>query len=190
MCREEPSVKRVSLALGVTYVPRSLFWTCGLFSSRRASEATHFALPDSIFCIFSAVDTAALLSLRLRFPICLNDQLTAFLTEFLLSPAPSIIIGRKSRKTWSFAFLSWTASSAINTNTALFSNSASRLHHSLALATANGVLSKRFPQQPSTTSHESKSRTHFSIWGIVTCRGSSIMVARSLASCNPVPHNC
>src|SRR5213593_701880 len=150
-------------------LPRSLFWTWGLFSSRRASEATHFALPDSIFCILSAVDTAALLRLRSRFPICLNDQLTAFLTKFLLSEAPPIIKGRKSRKAWSFAFLSWTASSAISTNPARFSYSASRLHHSLAFATANGVLSKRFPQQPSTTSHESNSRTHFSIWGIVTC---------------------
>src|SRR6266571_4056508 len=138
---------------------RSRFKTWGLFSSRKASEATHFAVPESILCILIAVDTAALLSLRLRFPICLSAQLTAFLTKFLSSDAPAIMSGRKSMNSLSFARLSWTASSAINTKPALFTNSSSRLHHSLAFATANGVLSNRVPQEPSTISHESKSRT-------------------------------
>src|SRR2546428_9380438 len=142
---------------------RSLFLTRRLFSSRKASEAIHSAAPDAVFWIFKAVDTAALLRLRLRFPICLRYQLTAFWTQFLLSEAPAIMSGRKSRNSLSFACLSWTASSAIKTKPALFTNSSSRLHHSLAFATANGVLSNRFPQEPSTTSHESKSRTHLSI---------------------------
>src|SRR6266568_132167 len=165
VCTRAPgqaSRRKVSCSQGYL-VSRSLFWTLGFFSSLRASEAIHFAAPDSIFCILRAVETAALFSFRLRLPICLNDQFTAFLTKFLLSDDPPIISGKKSRKIWSFVFLSWTASSAIKTKPARFTNSSSRLHHSFAFATANGVLSNRFPQDPSTTSHESKSRTHLSI---------------------------
>src|SRR5437773_6664389 len=65
--------------------------------------------------------------------------------------------GRNSRKVLSDTFLSWTASSAISTKPALFTYSSRLIDHSRAFPTANGVLSKRFPQLPSTTSHESKS---------------------------------
>ncbi len=54
-----------------------------MVSSRRASEATHLALLESSLQISSAAWMAILFRARLRLPICLNAQLTAFLTIVL-----------------------------------------------------------------------------------------------------------
>src|SRR5207245_11610502 len=125
--------------------------------------ATHFADLESESRSLEQVLIAAAFKTEFLFPICLRAQFTAFFTKLRSSEASRTIRGRKSRNVLSAAFLSCTASSAIRTNPALLTYSSFLLDHSCSFLTASSVLSNRFPQEPSTISHESKSATHFSI---------------------------
>src|SRR5713226_5928265 len=77
----------------------------------------------------------------------------------------------------------------MSANPARLMNSSLRPLHSIAFFQAGSAKTNRWQQVPSHTSQLSKSRTQCSICFDVTCFATSIIPARTRASCTPVSHS-